>query len=614
MAYVKGHPMSIELMLADLQAYGLTELQAQNFQQQLAACAHLEDTELWQKLATTILTPELPFVLHEQLYALVYSQRNLTNPGPAWFPEPAQVATSNLHKFMQQRGFSASDYAALHTWAKTEYAQFWQAIIAELGIKFDQPYTDVVKLDAGNVEYPHWLCQAKLNIAQSCFRAMQEHNAADVANNGPIKPAIIYQDYAGKLNRVSYAELDSLSNRVANGLVRLGLVVGDVIAIAMPMTVEAVAIYLGIVKAGCVVAGIADSFAPQEIATRITIANAKAIFTQDVLLRANKILPLYAKVVQAQAPLAIVLPLYAKVVQAQVPLAIVLPEDNSAINYDSNATELRPCDITWQNFLSAEPAVEQRFTPAAQQLTLAQQSTLASQFTPVPMDPEQHMNILFSSGTTGTPKAIPWDHTAPIKVAADGFLHVDIHAGDVVCWPTNLGWMMGPWLIFATFINRATMALYYDAPTSSEFINFIEQAQVTILGVVPSIVKHWRHNNYLDNTYWQHIRLFASTGEASNSSDMLFLMSRAKYKPIIEYCGGTEISGAYVTSTVIQPNIPATFSTPALGLDLVLVNDAGEPANPGEVALIPPSIGLSRELLNADHHQIYYSKWIVALH
>lgn len=53
-------------------------------------------------------------------------------------------------------------------------------------------------------------------------------------------------------------------------------------------------------------------------------------------------------------------------------------------------------------------------------------------------------------------------------------LHQDIHTGDVVCWPTNLGWMMGPWLIFASLLNGASIALYYGAPTGRGFGEFIK--------------------------------------------------------------------------------------------------------------------------------------------
>jgi len=75
----------------------------------------------------------------------------------------------------------------------------------------------------------------------------------------------------------------------------------------MPMTTESVAISLGIIQAGAVVVGIADSFRPKEIATRLRLAKAVAVFTQDVMVRGGKVLPLYAQVIEADAPRAIVL-------------------------------------------------------------------------------------------------------------------------------------------------------------------------------------------------------------------------------------------------------------------------------------------------------------------
>ena len=62
------------------------------------------------------------------------------------------------------------------------------------------------------------------------------------------------------------------------------------------------------------------------------------------------------------------------------------------------------------------------------------------------------------------PKAIPWTQLTPIKAAMDSHFHQDVHPDDVVAWPTNLGWVMGPWLIYSGLINRATIALYYGAP------------------------------------------------------------------------------------------------------------------------------------------------------
>jgi acetyl-CoA synthetase len=221
-------------------------------------------------------------------------------------------------------------------------------------------------------------------------------------------------------------------------------------------------------------------------------------------------------------------------------------------------------------------------------------------------DAATSINVLFSSGTTGEPKAIPWDHSTPIRSASDGHFHQDIHPGDVVAWPTNFGWMMGPWLTFATLINRGTMALFDGAPFNEAFGRFVRDAAVNILGVVPSMICRWRQTRSMEGLDWRAIRLFSSTGECSNPSDMRYLSQLAGGKPVIEYCGGTELGGGYISSTILQPNIPSTFSTPVLGTELVVLDDKGLPSKVGEVYLIHPALGMSPRLLNGDHFEIYY--------
>ena len=243
----------------------------------------------------------------------------------------------------------------------------------------------------------------------------------------------------------------------------------------------------------------------------------------------------------------------------------------------------RGVDLSWEDFLSDDDAFE-----------------------PLPCAPEAATTILFSSGTTGEPKAIPWSHTTPLKCAADGFLHQDIRPGDVAAWPTSLGWMMGPWLIYASLINRATIALFDGVPTGREFGRFVQDAGVTMLGVVPSMVRTWRSSGCMEGLDWSAIRAFSSTGEPSNGDDYLYLMALAGYRPVIEYCGGTEIGGGYITGTVVHPSAPTTCTTPALGIDLLILDEAGLPASNGEVFLRPPSIGLSTTLLNQDHHAVYF--------
>lgn len=533
-----------QVSVAELLDCGLESGQAAAFVAALGTLdGQLPSARVWQWLTRNLLRPQHPLAVHELLHRAVFADWNPADgPAPAWFPE--DPGSSNIAWLMRQAGLET--YRDLHAWSVAQPQAFWGTMLARLDVKFQQPFASVLDL-AGGPEHPQWLTGARLNVADSCFQAADD------------SPAILYQAEEGPLEVLSLAALRSLVARVAHGLVELGLQAGDRIAMDMPMTVESVAIYLGAVAAGLPVVTVADSFAPEEIAVRLRIGAARCVFTQDFAVRRGKRLPLYEKLCAAGAPRAVVIPAGRAV-----------------------GCELRAGDLAWPDFLSGR-----------------------SEFSPVPRAPTDLSTILFSSGTTGAPKAIPWDQTPPLKCAIDAHLHHDIHPGDVLCWPSNMGWMMGPWLVYAALMNRATLALFYGVPTSREFGQFVQDARVTMLGLVPSLVSAWRSTNCLAGLDWSAIRAFSSTGECSNPQDMLFLMSRAGYKPVIEYCGGTEIGGGYITGTVVQPSAPSTFSTPALGSGLVILDEQGRPADRGELFLIPPALGLSQELLNGDHHAVY---------
>jgi acetyl-CoA synthetase len=463
-----------------------------------------------------------------------------------WQPTEDFIKTTNLAWLMRRAGVQS--YENLHRWSVQQREEFWAAVIERLDIRFRKPFSRVLDTSDG-VENPRWLVDAQLNIVESCFAAP------------PDSAAIIHQNEGGELKTMSVGELEKLANRVAASLKQRGFKPGDALAIIMPMTAESVAIYLGIIKAGCVVIGVADSFRPKEIAARLSLAGAVGVFTQDVMLRGGKSLPLYAHLIEAKAPTTIVLP----------------------AGHESTAT-LRAGDLSWSDFLRMDELGEA-----------------------VVRRPSDPINILFSSGTTREPKVIPWTQTTPIKCAMDAHFHQNVQPGDVLVWPTNIGWMMGPWLIFASLMNRATMGLFCGAPTSCEFAHFVQAAQTTMLGVIPSLVKTWRSGGVMENLDWSSIKVFSSTGECSNADDMAWLMSLAGGKPVIEYCGGTETGGAYISGTVTRPCVPGAFNAAALGLDFTILDEDGNPADAGELFLIPPSIGLSTTLLNQDHHEIYFA-------
>ena len=491
-----------------------------------------------------------PFEEHWDEFQRIFAERSASQgPPPVWRPREVDIASSNLGQLMA--GLGVESYRDLFAWSVKNRPGLWQYVIDRLGVVFSRPPDCILDMKNGASD-PRWLSGAEMNCVDSCFTAPADKTAIVSGAEGSPEVTV-----------TTYGQLEKLANRFANGLYEHGLKKRDAIGIYMPMTTSCVAAYLGIVRAGCRVVSIADSFSPQEVRTRMEIAGADIILTVDRYLRAGRKVRLFEKVKEAGIARAIVI---------------------SA----KDGTALREDDIRWDDMLSSKAS-----------------------FTSVSGDPSENSNILFSSGTTGTPKAIPWTHLTPLKCGLDGHFHGDIHPDDIVAWPTNIGWMMGPWLIYASLLNNAAMAFFEGAPVGPEFTRFIQDARVSILGVVPSLVRAWRSGEAMQSVDWSAIRLFGSTGEPSNREDYLWLMSQTGYRaPVIEYLGGTEIGGGHITGTVVQPASLATFTTPSLGIDFVILDDKGQPVDEGEVGelyLIPPSIGLSQSLLNKDHGEEYYA-------
>ena len=388
---------------------------------------------------------------------------------PSWQPTQAMITNANLTALMADAGFR--HYDELHRWSVLDPMEFWGAVIDRLGIVFSRP-PDAI--GDGTAEHQIWLRGARMNIVDSCFTAASNRIAVVHRRSG-VNHEVRLSGATGRSGTIRQR-----SRQPGN---RAG---GAGVALAMPMTIESVIAYLGTVAAGGVVVSIADSFAVDEIRTRLRFTDPVLMVTQDQLIRTGRVFPMYDKVVEAGADRCVVVETGADV-------------------------RLRQQDIAWRDFLSDDAT-----------LTTVQQ------------DPAAHTNILFSSGTTGEPKAIPWTHVTPIKAAMDGRYHQDIHAADVVAWPANLGWMMGPWLIYATLINEATFALYDDVPTGRGFVEFVADIGVTVLGLVPSIVSVWRSTGVLDDTPWAKVRVLSSTGEASAPDDYNWLMNQAGGVPVIE--------------------------------------------------------------------------------
>lgn len=484
----------------------------------------------------------------ENLQQVYHKYREIFDGEPvpiAWRPDPDSAQNSNLGQSIKQLGFE--NYQQLFSWAAENRAAFWDYAVKKLNIKFKREYEKVLELPNG-IEDPSWFSGASMNIVESCFQGNDSQTAIiEGSENGP------------ELIKITYSQLREKVERFAGGLSGLGFKPGDAVVIYAPLSSEAIIGYLALIKLGLVPVSVADSFSAEELKKRIAISKAKAVLASAGYIYGGKQLNLYEKVREA----------------TDIP-AIVFGAPSS----------LRATDIHYQELLNSAPVSGYHYS-----------------------EPDSNINILFSSGTTKEPKAIPFTHLTPVKCAADGYFHQDIRENDVVTWTTGMGWMMAPWLIFAGLLNRATVSVFAGAPTCARYCDFLKESGTTILGTVPSIVRAWKKHNFHLKADWS-IRLFTSTGEPSNAADYFYLMALADFQaPLIEYCGGTEIGGGYITGTVLQPVSPTLFTTPTLGLDFYLIKPDGKVAGDrevGETFIVPPAVGLSQKLLNKDHHQEYY--------
>ena len=454
------------------------------------------------------------------------------------------------HKLIEQSNLydammdlDINTYVGLYNFSTVDREHFWDYVVQKLEIDFACEAPQILCKDKVQNE---WFKGAELNIVDSCFNAPED------------QPALIYGSDASKnQGSFTYKELKTKCLEIVDGFQGLGLKRGDRIGVCMPMNFESVALYLACVYSGVVAVTAAESFSAEQVKVRAEIGEVKLIFTSESVARGDRFIGLYER--------------------------LEILDFKFVVHRNEAQCILSEGDIDWLDFLGEAKEV-------------------ASQ----KMASNEMMTLLFSSGTTGVPKAIPWTHTTPIKSASDGFFHHDIHAGEVVAWPTSLGWMMGPWLIFATLINKGTIAVYEGSPSELGFLSFVKKSQVSILGLVPAIISAWRRLDSDVAQYLQAIRLFSTTGEASNREDVIWLMGQSGGKPMIEYCGGTEIGGGYVTGSLLQPQKAACFSTPALGSVFCVLDENGEKTDEGELFLYPYSLGLSEVLLNSDHEEVYF--------
>ncbi|MDB5332766.1 MAG: AMP-dependent synthetase [Phycisphaerales bacterium] len=473
----------------------------------------------------------------------------------AWRPTPEIIAASNLRRFMAAHAIPSLE--ELHRRSTTDIAWFWDAVLKDLGIQFHTPYSQVVDLSQG-IACPRWCVGGEMNIVHNLLDKYESTPTAD-------KPAIKWEGEDGTTRTLTYRALNHEVNKAARALQSLGIGPGDAVGVFMPMVPEIVIAMLAIIKVGGIFLPLFSGYGAAAIAQRLADAEAKALFTADGFRRRGKVSRM-------------------KPVADEAAAAVHTLQHMIVLEYagDTNPPWNRERDHWWHELIAgAVPQAPTAVTGA-----------------------DDPMMILYTSGTTGKPKGAVHTHCGfPIKAAQDMLHGMDLHPDETLYWIADMGWMMGPWLVFGTLLAGATMMLYdgaMDYPSPSRLWEMVERHRVTTLGISPTLVRLLLQHGEapVRKCDLSSLRKFASTGEPWNPEPWRWLFETVGNKklPILNYSGGTEISGGILCGNILSLLKPCAFAGPLPGMAADVVDESGNPVRGavGELIIRQPWIGMTR--------------------
>ena len=470
-------------------------------------------------------------------------------------PDPAAMAASNLAAFMARHAIP--NYDALQRRAVAEPAWFWAAVLEDLGIEFFHPYSTILDVSAG-AEFSRWCVDGVMNIVHNCLDKWQSTPTRD-------RVALRWEGEEGTTVALTYGDLYTAVGRCANALVELGLGPGDAVGFYMPMLPELAIAMLATAKIGGVILPLFSGYGHSAVLSRLADGQAKAVFTVDGQWRRGQAVPMKPVVDQCAADLP------------DLRHVIVVRRTGQPV-----ATWETGRDHWWDDLVPHQSAQAATAKTGADDLLM----------------------LIYTSGTTGKPKGAVHTHCGfPIKAAQDMRHAMDLKPQDTLYWMTDMGWMMGPWELFGVLLNGATM-LFYDGgpdyPDVDRVWSLVARHRVTHLGVSPTLIRSLKRlgPEPVQRHDLTSLRMVCSTGSPWDPESWRWLFETVLEgrKPILNYSGGTEISGGILAGTLFHPLKPCAFGGPVVGMDVDVVDEAGTPVRGavGELVIRRPWIGMTR--------------------
>jgi acetoacetyl-CoA synthetase len=445
-------------------------------------------------------------------------------PEPLWEPSAALVERSRLTEFMgwlrAERGLEFGDYDALWQWSVDDLDGFWAAIWDFFEVRADGDRSTV--LASREMPGARWFPDTRLNYAEHVFAGKDDGETA-----------ILHASELRELVELSWGELRERVAACSAALRGLGVERGDRVVAYLPNIPEAIVAFLASASIGAVWSSCSPDFGPASVVDRFAQIEPKVLFAVDGYRYGGKDFDRRETIAELQEAMP------------SLVRTVVLPYLDAAPDLSSLSDT-----TTWDELLAAGEGAELSFER-------------------VPFD--HPLWVLYSSGTTGLPKAIVQgqggillEHLKKLN------LHVDAHPGDRLFWFTTTGWMMWNFLV-SGLLTKAAIVLYDGSPGQPDMSvlwDLAERAGVTMFGTSASYIAACMKDGVEPGKGRDLSRLGAvgSTGSPLSPEGFDWIYEHVGADTwLFSTSGGTDLCTAFVGGVALLPVYRGELQGRALG-------------------------------------------------
>ncbi len=455
---------------------------------------------------------------------------------PLWQPSAERIKNSNLSSLMAQlkekRGLEFASYDELYKWSVEERAAFWESVWEYGGIIASQGY-DKVMVDGDKMPGAQWFTGARLNFAENLLRFRDD------------REALVFKGETQEAVRISYSELYDQVARLAAALREAGVQCGDRVAGFVPNMIETVVAMLAATSIGAIWSSCSPDFGIKGVLDRFGQIEPKVLFTANGYSYNGKSFSSLEKIGEILGSL----PSIEKVV------VIPYTEERADISAIGNA-------VHYQDFLKKEDNLE-------------------IEFEQLPFD--HPLYIMYSSGTTGTPKCIVHGTGGTlIQHLKEHLLHVDLKREDRIYYFTTCGWMMWNWLVTALAVGATT--ILFDGspfyPDGGTTFKLAEDEKITVYGTSAKFIAAVQQTGLKPGSTYNlsAIKAICSTGSPLSAESFEYVYRDIKKDVnLASISGGTDIISCFALGNPTLPVYIEELQCRGLGMKVEAFDDFGQP-------------------------------------